>query len=511
MADAIGAADVFALLGGEIAAVDLWTRVDFGWMHPGADATRDVVGYRGLPMSCRVAGLTLGDADVAPPGPPFLITIGTACLTAQLCMSGGAMRDADLHSADLGLMKRWTAGSLTRNLRVVRFPDGDVGLEAELHFSPLTPQNALREFVTAFSWDVAAFHAAKSAVALSPTEEWMRRAAVSISRSTPHIPLRAHQRVPDWPVAESPRGVFCALQPGGGLAISDNVLYAVRQDVGALAVIGSMPGQPDEWDCQRLTDVWLTRDGSRCLARSLMCEGFLKAGDGPWSRIDTDSVTAVAPWGDGGFLLGHYDGQLDVLDSDRSITARRTLGRATGRFSSLVSAGDRAIGIVGSHLLSARIPLGLASGVDMGTEPWSISLTPLVRREYVCTLDVDAWSAEPIVAVLGDDGILIISASTGALRARFETSGVRLAHWIGAGRLLVIEAAEDVPGTRPQLRVLDISTGEWTNAIDAADITRLAVRGDEIHVGYADQSIGVWDRIDIARRVGLETGGAARA
>ena len=104
-----------------------------------------------------------------------------------------------------------------------------------------------------------------------------------------------------------------------------------------------------------------------------------------------------------------------------------------------------------------------------------------------------------------------MDVSTGATRARFATSVARLARWIAAGRLLVIEAEAPVPDTRSRLRVLESNTGERAGAIDAVDITRLAVRGDEIHVGYAGQSIGVRDRNCVARRVGLDTGGVVRA
>ena len=240
-------ATVFQLLGGELSAVDTWTRIDFSWMHDASALEGDAVGYAGLPMSCRVAGLTLGDADAAPSCPPFLVEISPERLIAQVVWpSDEDSYRSQLAAIDLGVLQRWAAGSLTKNLCVVRFGDGDLGLEADLHVSESTSVAALREFVTAFSWDVAALHACESEHTLLTTEEWVTRAALSISRSTPAIPLRDHPS-PEWHSYESPRGVFCSLQPSGGLCESDNVLYSVRRDAAMLQPMVTMPGHRSDW------------------------------------------------------------------------------------------------------------------------------------------------------------------------------------------------------------------------------------------------------------------------
>ena len=116
---------------------------------------------------------------------------------------------------------------------------------------------------------------------LLTTEEWVLRAALSISRSTPRIPLREHPSA-EWRAFESPRGVFCNLQPNGGVCESDNVLYAVRRDSASLVPMATMPGHRNEWDYAKLIDVWLARDGATCFARSLLCEGFIATADGQW-------------------------------------------------------------------------------------------------------------------------------------------------------------------------------------------------------------------------------------
>ena len=239
----------------------------------------------------------------------------------------------------------------------------------------------------------------------------------------------------------------------------------------------------------------------------LMCEGFVSTGDGHWRKLETDSVTAIAPWGEDGFLLGRFDGEIDVLDRTQTITSRHTIGRAKGRLARLVTVADRAIGIVGQRLLGARLLSTPADDGDVTTERWSLPLTRFLRIDATCALDVDTWSAEPQLAVLGDDAILVVDAKTGAIRERCATTDVRMLRWIGPGRLLAVEVDETAHAATSRMRVLDTSTGRWTPSIDAADVTRIAVRGDEIHVGYVDQSVGVWNRLAVARRVGLETVG----
>ncbi|HYW49073.1 MAG TPA: hypothetical protein VE861_00630, partial [Gemmatimonadaceae bacterium] len=216
---------LFSVLGGEAGAIDLWTRVDSSWLDEGAAQRRDAVGYAGMPVAHRVAGLTLGDADATPFCAPFLVEINTDRLAAQFCMP----RSATLWTSGLGALTRWASGSLSKDLRVVRFPSGDIGLEADAHLLGTGGHDWVREFVTAFSWDVAALHTLVSAGSLTTTEEWVQRAALSISRSTPRIPLRRHA-APEWQAHETPRGVFCSLQPSGGVCASDNVLYSVRRD-----------------------------------------------------------------------------------------------------------------------------------------------------------------------------------------------------------------------------------------------------------------------------------------
>lgn len=491
---------VFQLLGGELAAIDQWTRVDFTWMHDGAERAQDVVGYRGLTAAFRVAGLTLGDADAAPMCPPFLVEILSDRLQAQVVWQGTGFGESPLAARDQLALNHWAAGSLTKNLRVVRFGDGDVGLESDLHLG-IAPNSAqVREFVTAFSWDVAALHACETAGVLEPTEEWIRRAALSISRSTPSIPLRQHPS-PDWQAFESPRGVFCSLQPSGGLAESDNVLYAVRRDSAALEPVVTMPGHRNDWDYTRLTDVWLARDGAAAFARTLLCAGFVHTGDGVWRAIDTAAVSAVATYGADGFLLGLHDGKVLVLDGAQAVGQERRLGKVTGRFLQLVSVGTRAIGLVGATVLSARLSAEQGARPSV-TEAWLRKLDTQLTFERVSEIDVDGWSQSPAVSVLGDAGIVILDAQTGVERARFTVADARQAKWIGPGWLMVLAPLADAEDARTQVRVLDVVSGRWTEPVTTAEVTRLAVRGDEIHVGYANQSIAVWDRIEVCRGIG---------
>lgn len=491
---------VFQLLGGELAAVDTWTRVDFSWMHEGAAETRDAVGYRGITMPFRVAGLTLGDADAAPMCPPFLVEIWPDRLSAQVFWHRGDASSSHIGESDAAALQHWSAGSLTKDLRVVRFGDGDPGLEAELHLTTPPTLAAIREFVTAFSWDVAALHAFEVSGSLLTTEEWIRRAALSISRSTPRIPLREHQAA-EWNALESPPGVFCRLQPGGGLCESDNVLYAVRRDANSLLPMATMPGHRSEWDYTRLIDVFLARDGVACFARSLLCEGLVNTGDGVWRTVDTDAVTAIAGWGDGGFLLGMHDGQIATLDGAQTLSASRQLAAVTGRFTALVSHGDHAVGLIGTTLVGARLGRDEAGALTV-MDRWSRELVSDMSFDLVSGLDADRWSSLPSLALLGDDGIAIIDSVTGATRSHFPVELARQARWIGAGWLLVLDSVNDEADVKTRCRVLDVLSGRWTEPVVTDEVSRIAVRGDEIHVGYANQSIAVWDRGDVCRGIG---------
>ena len=494
-------ATVFQLLGGELSAVDTWTRVDFSCMLDGSALTRDAVGYSGLPMSYRVAGLTIGDADAAPSCPPFLVEISPDRLIAQAVWPRDEFSyRAQLAGDDPPTLQRWAAGSLTKNLSVLRFADGDLGLEADLHFADSTSIAALREFVTAFSWDVAALHACHSAETLLTTEEWVKRAALSISRSTPPIPLRDHAS-PEWHSWESPRGVFCSLQPSGGLCESDSVLYSVSRQAAMLQPLVTMPGHRNDWDCARLIDVWLARDGATCFARSLLAKGFVSTRSSDWCAVGTGSVTSIATWGSDGFLLGLHDGHVEVLDGAQQVTLHRRLAKVHGRFSRLVALGDRAIALIGSQLVSARVRPDV-DGELQSPDAWETSLELSMSFDEVNEIDVDSWSGSPSLAVLGDEAIAIFDAATGAPRARFTVQQVRQMKWIGPGWLLVMDALESRAETRTRIRVLDVVSARWTEPVVTAEVSRLAVRGDEIQVGFANQSIALWDRLEVCRGIG---------
>ena len=416
---------LFQVLGGDIAAIDPWTRVDFSWMHAGAASARDVVGYRGLTMPFRVAGLTLGDADAAPSCDAFLVEIAEDRLVAQLCVRPEPVRLRH----DAATLAHWAAGSLSKHLRVLHFDDGDLGLQAELHLSAATPEAAVREFVTAFSWDVAALQATDTDGALLTTEEWIRRATLSISRATPLIPLRTRYADVAWPAFESPGGVFCSLQPCGGLAESDNVLYRLRSDAALLEPVAALPGHRADWDVSRLTDVWLSRSGTAMIARSLLCEGYVRGtGDARWTPLDCDAITAVAPHGQHGFLLGLHDGHVAVFDGEaRAIAAQQRIAPVMGRFSHLISACGYAAGLIGTTVYGARL-----AGTNGGRAArWSTRLARHLTLDSVADMDVDCVGASPVLAVLGDDGLVLLDAATGALKSdRLAVQG-RLARWIG--------------------------------------------------------------------------------
>jgi len=497
---------MFRFLGGELAAADLWTTVDFAWMSPGAVFDRTAVGYRALPITLRTSGLTVVDQGAAPPGAQFLIEIFDDRLVAQAWWGGAALAPAPRDLADDTALQAWSAGSLSATLRVMRCEQGDIGLEAVLHIGARAPSAMLREFVTTFSWDVAALHAAVGGAPLCTTEEWVRRAALTVSRATPQIPLRAVGAGAGWRESSSPRGVFCNLQPGGGLAESDNVLYAVRGGDGALVPLATMPGDRREWGCARLVDVWLARDGETCVARSLVCEGFIRAAGGAWRRVCDEHITAVAPWGRHGFLLGLYDGRVAVVDGAQNVSPPRRVARVQGRFNRLVSVGDRAVGLIGSTLIGARLPIAGSPGRAV-VDQWSLDLGPLVTCDLVCELDPDPWSETSRVAVLGDDALLIVRADTGVVQSRTPIVDARLAKWIGPNTLIVLVRTESGDVVRSTLQVLDTATGHWARPFDTAEVARLAVRGEEIHVGYADLSIAVWDRGAVSREA--ERRGAA--
>ena len=492
---------IFRQLGGELAAIDLWTRVDSRWLHAGAAMVRDAVGYRGLPTSYRVAGVTIGDADAAPYCPPFLVQILDDRLSAQALWPRSSIDTGRLMAMSTGQLKEWSSGSLTKDMRVVRFEDGEIGLEADLHLDARTGTTALREFVTAFSWDVAALHAGGTDGALRSTEAWISRAALSISRSTPRIPLR-ERATSAWRSFTSPQGVFCSLQPSGGICASDNVLYAVSRTSAALEPVAIMPGHRNDWDMSRLVDIWLTRDGGTCLARTLLCEGHARSRSGDWRKLDSDAISTIAPWGDDGFLLGLHDGRVAIVDGDQVVGRRCRIATVSGRFTRLVTVADRAIGLVGTTLCSARLPAGLRARqrpVDM----WSVSLDAQMAFDLVFELDVDTFSESPAVAVLGDDLLLIVDAETGATRALQPVHGARQARWIGPGSLLLVFHAPDCEGDpRSHMRMLDVASGRWTAPVSVQEVSRIAVRGDEIHVGFANLSVAVWDRDEVCRGMG---------
>ncbi|MCC7051884.1 MAG: hypothetical protein IT355_01370 [Gemmatimonadaceae bacterium] len=493
---------VFQVLGGEIAAVDPWTRVDFSVLPDGAASEeRDLIGYRGLTMPYRVAGLTLGDADAAPVCDGFEIAIASDRLTARFCCASSRVSDRD--ETDMTALSRWAAGSLSKHLRVVQFDDGDLGLEAELHLAPCTPAAALREFVTAFSWDVAALQASTTGGELRTTEEWVRRATLSISRATPQIPLREQHGSADWPSSGSPRGVFCHLQPAGGLAESDNVLYVVRGDAAVMEPVATMPGHRADWDVARLTDVWLSRAGTELIARSLLCEGVRRTDAGAWEPIACGAVTAIAPHGAHGFLLGLHDGRVALLNQSQAVASQHRIAHCAGRFSHLVSSGTHVMGLIGDTVVGARLPSSHGARIS-ATARWSTPLGSRLSFEGVTDLDVDPWSVRPALAVLGDAGLVLLDAATGAVHAEFQSVQGRIARWIGPGWLLVVSTRERPHGAHSLLRVLDVNASRWTEPLEMhGEIAVLAVRDDEIHVGWANQSIAVWNRAAVCRGTGI--------
>ncbi len=491
----------FHVLGGERSAADPWTTIDFSWLHAGASAARDVVGYRALPMALRTSGLTIRHRDAAPLGAPFLIQILDDRLVAQAWWEHASLTPSQVIPCDMVALQAWTAGSLSANLRVLRGGAGEVGLEAMLHLAASTPSAALREFVTAFSWDVSALHATVCGAPLCPTEELVHRGEFALARASPAIPLRADSDHAGWQLSASPRGLFCSLLPGGALAEIDSVLYALRGVDGALVPLATMPGHRRDWDCARLVDVRLARDGVACMARSLVGKGFIRTSAGRWQRIIDDCITALAPWGHDGFLLGLYDGRVAIVDGACAVSTRWRIARVEGRFRALASAGDRAVGLVGSTLVSARLPAVTASR-RTGAEQWSLDLEPLVTCDMVCELDADTWSTAPRLAVLGDDALLIVHGATGVVQQRLQVANARLAQWIGPDALMVLANVEAGDTVRSQLLLLDTATGQWTTAFETAEVSRIAVRDDEIHVGYANQSIAIWDREWVARAAG---------
>ena len=104
---------VFERLGGELSAIDPWTRVDSSWLDALTQQSRDAVGYQGLSAAYRVAGLTLGDADAAPLCPPFIIEIFADRVSAQVFWPAGGTSRSRLGSWDAEPLDRWTGGSLS--------------------------------------------------------------------------------------------------------------------------------------------------------------------------------------------------------------------------------------------------------------------------------------------------------------------------------------------------------------------------------------------------------------
>ncbi|HYW50917.1 MAG TPA: hypothetical protein VE861_09935, partial [Gemmatimonadaceae bacterium] len=267
---------------------------------------------------------------------------------------------------------------------------------------------------------------------------------------------------------------------------------------GALA-IGSQRPSPD---VTRLTDVWLARDGATAFARTLLQTGVVTSGDGRWLPIASAPVMAVAQWGDDGFLLGFDDGRVMMLDGAQVAVPAQRIAKVSGRFLGLVTLGDRAIGLVDSTVISARLH---ATETDRGgvTEAWCTRLDASMTFECVAGIDVDPWSTTPVVAVLGDSAIVIVDATTGATRARFAVDAASHARWIGPGWLLVLTESAGGEGSRSELRVLDVVSGRWTAPVVTPAIARIAVRGEEIHVGYACQAVAVWDRAEVCRGSGV--------
>jgi hypothetical protein len=483
-------ATIFQALGGELRAIDPWTRIDFGALHAGAAAEQTSVGYCGLGMPYRVAGVTIGTDDAALGCPPFIIEILSDRVSAQAVWNGSTSAGRALRRAELAALSRWSAGSLSKGLRVQQYGDADRGLHAELHIGDGTPTDMLREFVTAFSWDVAALHAFAADGTLLTTEEWVTRAAVSISRSTPRIPLRPTPAA-NWPSVESPRGLFCSLQPSGGLAESDNVLYLMRPADGVLEPITTLPGHRHEWDYARFTDVWLAQDQQSCVARTLLCTGFVNSSAGSWRALDAEAITAVSLLGDDGFLLGSHDGVVQVLNGSQTLGPEQSLGRARGRFAKLVTVADRAIGVVGSQLLSARVDWARSISGAPRAE-WSLPLASMLQTARTCELDVDRWSVPTTLAVLGDDALLLIDPLRGAVRARRETVDATHAVWVGPHQLLLVSAADDAEVSTLQL--LDTVEMRCSRGLLCPLVSRIALRGDEIHVGFAQQTVAVWPR-----------------
>jgi hypothetical protein len=494
---------IFLALGARLSALDLWTRVDFSGVNADAALDAAAIGYRGLPMRYRVAGVTLGDADAAPFCPAILVQIESHRVSAQALWSGTAVRLSQIADDDATQLHRWTAGSLSKDLRILQFDDGAHGLEADMHLADALDQAALHEFVSAFSWDVAALHAAATDGELLPTEEWVVRSALSISRSTPRIPLRVAE-APEWPSIESPAGVFCSLQPGGGICESDNVLYAVRRASRLLEPLATLPGSRNEWDYTRFLDVWLARDGLSCIARTILGDGYINSVSGSWRAMDTQALTAITPFGADGFVLGLHDGEVLTVDAQQRVSEVLKLGAAEGRFAKLASVGDRIVGLVGSVLLSASID-DANNAVAATASRWSTNLDAELSFEYRGDLDVDTFSQAPCVAVLGDRGLVIVDAETGAPTAVFEAEGSHLARWIGPGLLLVVESVETGEDTRSRVRLLDVHAACWTSPVETREISRLAVRGSEIHVGYADLTVAVWDRMSVCGRISAVT------
>ena len=68
---------------------------------------------------------------------------------------------------------------------------------------------------------------------------------------------------------------------------------------------------------------------------------------------------------------------------------------------------------------------------------------------------------------------------------------------------MVLSAHERDGEPRSLLRVLDVERGRWTEALELREVSRVAVRGDEVHVGFANQSIAVWDRLALVRGCGV--------
>jgi len=483
----------------DLTAVDQWTRLDSDRLAHSDVGSRDQFAFVGRPMAERMPGWASQQCARDQHSPSFTIELLPDRVFAQAlkpCAGSGAVY---LAAVDQFGWREWASGSLTKSLRVSRSADGDVGMEASLHVGSRASPSALRDFVAAFSWDVSALHACATGGALCTTEEWARRADRSVGRSTPAIPLRVDRAI-GWRTMRSPAGVFCALQPGGGLCESDNVLYAVRPATATLQPIVILPGRRGQWECERLTDVWVSNDATRLFARSLLCEGFLASDKGDWTQVRTNAVTAVAPWAEDGFLLALHDGNVQIVGADRGVSSPINVCRVSGRMSRVATTDQRVVGLVGTTLVGARLDSPM-SEANSALWRWSRELEARMSFDQVSDLDIDRWSVSPAVSILGDDLLTVVDSLTGAVRAEFAVSHGRSAKWIDAGVLLVTDDLRSRHATQSRFRLLHVPTGRWSAPRVTDEVSRIAVGVEDVQVGMCDQSLAIWSRADVLQNL----------